>query len=341
MSATPIGVSRASGAVPSGLFCQPHGTTNMEIDYICRFKRNLAMTNSLPYSTNMKMADLLSDNRMLSVLERLHFKLGFGESTIADVCRAQSFPTDLFVEISNVFANPEYEPNLDSLDRNDVVLLADYIRSAHKYYSEVSIPHLHGLIHTMLGEVGTSFADTLNKFFDELVEKLNAHFEHEEKIFNSMGGGRYEVESEESHIQFLEKLDDLKNIVIKYLPDNGNNASRYNMLNHLLAMEKDMRNHIRVEEKLFTPLVSMILSGEESGEDSCGDDSEVLSQREKEILAAVAHGETNKEIADDLFISVNTVVTHRKNIARKTGINSIAGLTVYAILNHIVEISDF
>lgn len=288
----------------------------------------------------MKMADLLSDNRMLSVLERLHFRLGFGESTVADVCRTQSFPADLFVEISNVFADPEYAPNLESLDRSDVSLLADYIRSAHKYYSEVSVPHLHGLIHTMLGEVGTTFADALNKFFDELVEKLNSHFEHEEKVFRSIGNGNFEAENEESHAQFLEKLDDLKSIVIKYLPDNGENFSRYNMLNHLLAMETDMRNHMRVEEKLFNPLVLSLLNGDDS-EDELSDDSEVLSQREKEILAAVAHGKTNKEIADDLFISINTVVTHRKNIARKTGINSIAGLTVYAILNHIVEISDF
>ncbi len=286
----------------------------------------------------MKMSDILSDNRMLSVLERLHFRLGFGDATIAEVCRKQSFPAGLFVEISNVFANPEYAPDLSGLGRSDVVLLADYIRASHLYYSEISVPHLHGLIHTMLGDVGTSFADALNKFFDELVEKLNAHFEHEERVFNSIGNGNYESESEESHTQFLEKLDDLKNIVIKYLPDNGENASRYIMLNHLLAMEADMRNHMRVEEKLFNPLVSSLLDGEapQDGED----DTEVLSSREKEILAAVAHGKTNKEIADDLFISINTVVTHRKNIARKTGINSIAGLTVYAILNHIVEISD-
>lgn len=289
----------------------------------------------------MKMADLLSDNRMLSVLERLHFRLGFGDSTVAEVCRNHSFPAELFTEISNVFADPDYHPALENLGRRDLVLLADYIRSSHKYYSEVSVPHLHGLIHTMLGEVGTSFADALNKFFDELVEKLNAHFEHEERIFNSIGSGNYEVESEESHTQFLEKLDDLKNIVIKYLPDNGDNASRYTMLNHLLAMERDMRSHMRVEEKLFNPLVLSMMASEDSGEGAASDDSEVLSQREKEILAAVAHGKTNKEIADDLFISINTVVTHRKNIARKTGINSIAGLTVYAILNHIVEITDF
>lgn len=298
------------------------------------------MSDGFPYSKNMKMADILSDNRMLSVLERLHFRLGFGDATIAEVCRKQSFPDGLFIETANVFANHEYSPDLSHLGRSDVALLADYIRSSHKYYSEVAVPHLHGLIHTMLGDVGTSFADALNRFFDELVEKLNEHFEHEEMIFSSIGSGNYETESEESHSQFLEKLDDLKNIVIKYLPDNGENASRYSMLNHLLAMETDMRNHMRVEEKLFNPLVANLMDGEEAPHDD-EDSSDVLSNREKEILAAVAHGKTNKEIADDLFISINTVVTHRKNIARKTGINSIAGLTVYAILNHIVEISDF
>lgn len=299
----------------------------------------MIMNDGFSISKNMKMADILSDNRMLSVLERLHFRLGFGDTTIAEVCSKHSFPVNLFVEISNVFSNPEYSPNLSQLGRSEIALLADYIRTSHQHYSEVSVPHLHGLIHTMLGDVGTSFADALNKFFDELVEKLNEHFEHEERIFSSIGSGNYEAESEESHSQFLEKLDDLKNIVIKYLPDNGENASRYSMLNHLLAMETDMRNHMRVEEKLFNPLVTSLLDGETPQDDD--DDSDVLSNREKEILAAVAHGKTNKEIADDLFISVNTVVTHRKNIARKTGINSIAGLTVYAILNHIVEISDF
>lgn len=63
----------------------------------------------------------------------------------------------------------------------------------------------------------------------------------------------------------------------------------------------------------------------------------VLSSREKEILAHVAQGLTNKEIADVLNISVFTVTTHRKNISQKLGIRSIAGLTVYAVMNHLIS----
>ena len=65
-----------------------------------------------------------------------------------------------------------------------------------------------------------------------------------------------------------------------------------------------------------------------------------LSQREKEIIACVVKGMSNKEIADHLFISIHTVITHRRNIARKLEIHSPTLLTVYAIVNKLVDISE-
>lgn len=62
-----------------------------------------------------------------------------------------------------------------------------------------------------------------------------------------------------------------------------------------------------------------------------------LSRRETDVLVQVARGMTNKEIADTLNVSVHTVISHRKNIMHKTGIKSVAGLTVYAILNNLIE----
>ncbi len=66
-----------------------------------------------------------------------------------------------------------------------------------------------------------------------------------------------------------------------------------------------------------------------------------LSTRERDILTAVAKGKTNKEIADEFNISIYTVISHRRNISQKLGINSISGLTVYAIMNKLVDMSDF
>lgn len=65
-----------------------------------------------------------------------------------------------------------------------------------------------------------------------------------------------------------------------------------------------------------------------------------LSNREKTILKGIAIGLTNKEIAEKNFISTHTVVAHRKNIVRKLGIKTISGLTVYALINQIVELDE-
>lgn len=70
------------------------------------------------------------------------------------------------------------------------------------------------------------------------------------------------------------------------------------------------------------------------------DGQEALSQREKEIVICVVKGMTNKEMAENLFLSIHTVITHRRNISRKLQIHSAAGLTIYAIVNKLVELSD-
>ena len=75
-------------------------------------------------------------------------------------------------------------------------------------------------------------------------------------------------------------------------------------------------------------------------EEAGNEEQQTLSTREKEIVVCVVKGMTNREIADRLFLSTHTVVTHRRNIARKLQIHSASGLTVYAIVNKLVELND-
>ena len=70
------------------------------------------------------------------------------------------------------------------------------------------------------------------------------------------------------------------------------------------------------------------------------DEATALSNREKEIITCIVKGLTNKEIAQELFLSTHTVISHRRNIARKLEIHSTAGLTIYAIVNKLVELDD-
>ena len=85
-------------------------------------------------------------------------------------------------------------------------------------------------------------------------------------------------------------------------------------------------------QQLANPPEAVVGDGEEG--------QQLLSQREKEIVVCVVKGMTNREIADQLYLSTHTVVTHRRNIARKLQIHSASGLTIYAIVNKLVELSD-
>lgn len=93
-------------------------------------------------------------------------------------------------------------------------------------------------------------------------------------------------------------------------------------------------------ETIQAKLKALIETQPEDADGASRDDAGVLSSREKEIVALVVRGLTNKEIADRLFISVHTVITHRRNIARKLEIHSATGLTIYAIVNKIVDLSE-
>lgn len=87
-------------------------------------------------------------------------------------------------------------------------------------------------------------------------------------------------------------------------------------------------------------VINKILNLNNNNDESSQNESIDLSNRETDVLVCVAKGMTNKDISDMLNISVHTVITHRKNIVKKTGIKSVAGLTVYALLNNLLDESE-
>lgn len=110
----------------------------------------------------------------------------------------------------------------------------------------------------------------------------------------------------------------------------------YNLIDEQFYRSYDAVIRINDSEAKIEETLMSCLNKEQSNQT----DAEELSDREKEILISVVKGMSNKEIADHHNISIHTAITHRRNITRKLKVHSISGLTIYAIINKLIDISD-
>jgi regulator of cell morphogenesis and NO signaling len=149
------------------------------------------------------------------------------------------------------------------------------------------------------------------------------------------------------HEAIESKLKELKNLFMQYYPQTDINEKLNAVIVSIYQAEEELSIHSMVEDNIFLPAVKclenqvkMNCPEVEKESDEMMTKEDQLSEREKEIVACVAKGLSNKEIADKLCLSVNTVTTHRRNIARKLQIHSPAGITIYAIVNKLVTIGE-
>ena len=108
-------------------------------------------------------------------------------------------------------------------------------------------------------------------------------------------------------------------------------------MSDLWHTELDFADHCAIEDEILRPALTHILPAQQP---NILQENETLSERERDVLIQIVKGLSNKEIADVLCISVHTVITHRKNITRKLNIHSTAGLTIYAIVNQLVDLNS-
>ena len=315
------------------------------------------MKNQKMYEADDKMISIIRDNyNILQSLGSFGINLGFGDKTVREVCDEQDVDTYTFLAVVNFTINGYKE--YDNADRLSISTLLHYLKASHAYYIDFQLPFIRKELVDALDE-SDNLARLILKLYDEYAHSITNHMKYEEKtvfpyvqaLIDGTATSGFDIETfSKHHGQVDQKLKELKNIIIKYLPSDGlhNNqlsATLYDIYNN----EEWLNQHSLVEEEIFIPAIRneerKLKQNDVSAKISnmisqAPQSEEQLSDRERDVIIAVVQGMTNKEIADHLFISINTVITHRRNIARKLQIHSPAGLTIYAIVNNLVDISS-
>lgn len=324
---------------------------------ISAFKKIIrSMKNQKMYEASDKMISLIRDNyNLLQSLGSFGISLGFGDKTVKQVCDDQNVDTNTFLSVVNFTINGYRE--MDDVSRLSVPTLLQYLKASHDYFIGFQLPFIRKELVDALDE-NDNLARLILKLYDEYSRSVTQHMKYEEKtVFpyvESLIAGKpmanYAIDMySKHHGQESMKLRELKSIIIKYFPgdslrNNQLSATLYDIYNN----EEWLALHAEVEDKIFIPAIKCLEDKSRQSDVSAKissmigrnqEGADALGEREKDVIVALVQGMSNKEIAEHLCISVNTVITHRRNIARKLQIHSPAGLTIYAIVNNLIDIS--
>ncbi len=317
------------------------------------------MKNQKLYEADDKMISLIRDNYdLLQMLGSFGISLGFGDQTVKDTCENNDVDTYTFLAVVNFTTNGYGEFEGD--EQLSVPTLLHYLEASHAYFLDFQLPYIRRELQESLDE-SESLAKLILRFYDEYAHEIRRHMKYEQKTLfpyvQSLTEGQpasdYNVETFSKHHSAADKkLRELKLLIIKYLPQDGlHNNQLTATLHDIYENEVWLRQHAMVEDHIFVPAIRRLEQQAKQSDVARnisdmvfkaggGQNPDALSDREKDVIISLVQGMSNKEIADHLCISVNTVITHRRNIARKLQIHSPAGLTIYAIINNLVDISS-
>jgi regulator of cell morphogenesis and NO signaling len=296
---------------------------------------------------------IIDNNLLLMVISRFGIAFGFGDKTIREACEENDVDTNTFLAVANFVSDKEYREYPISLPS-----LMDYLKRAHTSVINFTLPTIRRKLIDAINYGNTNdVAFLLMKFYDDYVIEVRRHMEYEnntifayvDKLLGGVSDPNFTIRRYSAgHGHMASKLKELKDIFIYHYHQRDNDTLS-SALYDIIMCEHDLMSHFDVENKLFLPAVEKLekaLSVKNSGDEAVGDDAEqdsqfdALSDREKEIIKYVALGMSNKEIAENLCLSVHTVTTHRRNLSAKLDIHSAAGLTIFAILHNLVNLDE-
>ncbi len=317
------------------------------------------------YHETDPMIDVISDDyRMLQMISRFGIKLGFGDQTVAATCAHAGVDVTTFLTVVNYLKDTAHAHINEMVEQINLAALMKYLKNSHSYFVDFRLPSIRRkLISAIDCACSNRIAFLILKFYDEYAAEVARHMDYENRYVHphveNLLAHKLPAESfatvvnqhTDNHASIEKSITELKSIIIKYYPSDNNAPLLNDVLMDIYMTEEDLLEHCRLEDTLFAECVRHLeyKVKQTGGEPIEADDDETfsegsatdgLSEREKEVVIFVVKGLSNKEIAEQMFISVNTVMTHRRNISRKLNIRSAAGLTIYAIVNGLINLEE-
>jgi regulator of cell morphogenesis and NO signaling len=307
------------------------------------------------YTKEDKLFEMIySDYQLLNIISRFGMNLGFGEKSIEEICEENNIDCNTFLAIINFTKNNG--ENIWHLNEISLQTLCDYLKQSHSYYLDFLLPTIRRKLIEAIGALPENeVASLILKFYDEYCLEVKKHLKTEDKeIFpyveklirgEIIPANNYTEDITALHRRPLDqKLSELKKLIIKYFKSDNNNYLINSVLYDIFLLEEDLISHSKLETKLFLEEIKKLENKYKENPslviNKKTENDTLLSEREKDVIICIVKGLSNKAIAEKLFISINTVTTHRRNITKKLNIHSSAGLTIYAIMNKLVDIKE-
>lgn len=220
------------------------------------------------YNLDSRLIDIISaDPTVILLLPRFGIGLGFGNSTVKQVCRDNNVPATLFLMVCNIYAVDGYRVSREHLSGLELGHLLRYLRGSHQYYLSDRLPHIRSHLDSVAQSAGDVQGHILTRYYNEYIEQVESHFKNEEqKLFPTverLAAGQQAdnsvIESFARHHDRLdEQLSDLMQLVLRYMPGADTKDSS-EMLFDIVILVRDLQKHAQIEEKVLLPYIKLLM----------------------------------------------------------------------------------
>lgn len=222
-------------------------------------------------TAELKISEFILNNPyLLLFLEHFGIDLPIQDKSLETICAENNVSLGLLVSFANLYNGVQDIQTVD-LSFDDAKAIIRYLKNSHRFYSEEIYPEIQSTIKQMAEVNDSSEMALVKKFFNEYLNEVKTHLDYEDdivfpyvlhlsdKIQNKKQGEKSKGYSilnfREEHNDIEEKLDDLKQLLIKYLPHKNDRKLRRILLLSLFELEYDLNVHAQIEQLILIPLV--------------------------------------------------------------------------------------